>query len=194
MTVQLSERAKELIPKSRIVSFATWKNLRSDETIHIFQQADDEGRYLTDEDVEKITAISPETSASVARGILLREKAVEIVDKAREAVLVKYPNITAAGGELYPKERAEACWRDFWHFLRCITYGITGNSTEFTSAEGLKNMQLLYEELRVPLPAMICGLEELKSASLEEFKGEEKEAIAPYFDRLIAALKSFQES
>jgi len=194
MTVQLSERAKQLIPKSRIVSFATWKNLRSDETIQIFQLADDEGRYLTDEDLEKIKAISPEISASAERGKLLREKAAEIVDKARAAVLAKYPNITAAGGELYPKERAEACWRDFWHFLRCITYGIAGNSKEFTSAEGLKNMQLLYEELRVPLPAMICGLEQLKSSSLEEFEGEEREAIAPYFDRLIAALKSFQKS
>ncbi|MDY6803690.1 MAG: phycobilisome protein [Cyanobacteriota bacterium] len=194
MSVKLTERAKELIPKSRIVSFATWKNKHSDEAIQIFQQADDEGRYLTDEDLEKIKAISPEKSSSLERAKLLRDKATEIVDKARAKVLEVYPNITAPGGELYPSERAEACWRDFWHFLRCITYGIAGNSSEFTSAEGLKNMELLYQELQVPLPAMIKGLESLKSYSLEEFKAEEKEAIAPYFDRLIAALKSFQKS
>ena len=50
MTIQLSERAKQLIPKARIVSFATWKNLYSDEVIAIFQQADNQSRYLTDED------------------------------------------------------------------------------------------------------------------------------------------------
>jgi len=194
MTLQLSERAKELIPKSRIVSFATWKNLHSEEAIQIFQQADDEGRYLTDEDLERIKAISPETSSSLELAKLLREKAPEIVDKARIKVLAVYPNITATDGELYPKERAEACWRDFWHFIRCITYGIAGNSTEFTSAEGLKNMQLLYQELGVPLPAMICGLEGLKNHSLELFKAEEKEAIAPYFDHLIELLKSFSNS
>lgn len=192
MTLQLTERAKELIPKSRIVSFATWKNLLSDEAISIFQQADDEGRYLTDEDFDKIKTLSPEISSSLDRAKLLGEKASEIVDKARTEVLATYPNITAAGGELYPQERAEACWRDFWHFLRCITYGIAGNSTAFTSAEGLKNMESLYQELQVPLPAMICGLENLKSSSLEQFNAEEKEAIAPYFDSLIEALKSFK--
>jgi allophycocyanin-B len=51
MSSQLSERAKQLIPKARIVSFANWQGLYTDEVLQIFQQADDEGRYLTDEDL-----------------------------------------------------------------------------------------------------------------------------------------------
>lgn len=187
----ISERAKQLIPKARIVSFATWKGCHSESTIQIFQQADEQGRYLNDEDLGQIKTLSPETSAAVEIAKLLREKAPLIVEQARAQVLANYPNITEPGGELYPPVRAEACWRDFWHFLRCITYGIAGNSPEFTSQTGLENMRLLYEELRVPLPAMICGLENLKIYSLQLFNHQEQELIAPYFDHLINQLKQF---
>ena len=192
MSSQLSERAKKLIPLARIVSFATWKSLYSEEVIQIFQQADDQGRYLSDEDLEQIKGISLDTSSSVKRARLLREKASEIVAQAREQVLATYPQITQPGGDLYPPERAETCWRDFWHFLRCITYGIAGNNPQFTSESGLENMRLLYQELSVPLEAMICGLENLKTISLQQFKPEEQGELTPYFDHLIMALKQFQ--
>lgn len=191
MSIQLSEKAKQLIPKSRIVSFANWKDLYSGEVLQIFQQADDEGRYLSDEDLAQIQALTPNRQLGVERAKLLREQANSLVAKAREQVLNTYPQITQPGGGLYPAERAEACWRDFWHFLRCITYGIAGNQPEFTSAEGLENMRLLYEELRVPLDAMVCGLEHLKTYSLQQFSPEEKPELTPYFDHLIHHLKDF---
>jgi allophycocyanin-B len=51
MTIQLSEKAKELIPKARIVSLAAWKNSHSPAEIQLIQAADDAGRYLADEDL-----------------------------------------------------------------------------------------------------------------------------------------------
>jgi hypothetical protein len=191
MNSQLSERAKQLIPKARIVSFANWKDLYTDEVLQVFQQADDEGRYLTDEDLAQIQAISPNQTLAVERAKLLREQADLLVTQAREQVLATYPQITQPGGGLYPPVRAESCWRDFWHFLRCITYGIAGNNPEFTSEEGLANMQLLYQELQVPLDAMICGLEHLKIYSLQQFPSEESQELTPYFDHLIHHLKGF---
>jgi hypothetical protein len=191
MNTQLSERAKQLIPKARIVSFASWKDLYSDEVLQIFQQADDEGRYLTDEDLAQIQALTSNSPSTVERAKLLRNQVNSLVAKAREQVVATYPQITQPGGGLYPAERAEACWRDFWHFLRCITYGIAGNNTNFTSTEGLENMRLLYEELQVPLDAMICGLEHLKTYSLQQFSPEEQPELTPYFDHLIHHLQRF---
>jgi allophycocyanin-B len=188
--MQLSDRARQLIPKARIVSFATWTNDYPTQVIAIFQKADDEGRYLTDEDIEQIKTLSPSLSSSLEKAKLLREKAPDIVSKARQKMLEQFPNISQPGGELYPPERAEACWRDFWHFLRCISYGIAGEKTQFTSQEGLSNMQLLYEELRVPLEAMIVGLENLKLFGLKEFQGSKNSAL--YFDCLIANMRQFQ--
>ena len=73
----------------------------------------------------------------------------------------------------------------------CITYGIAGQQIPYTSAEGLENMRLLYQELQVPLGAMISGLEALKQYSLEYFSDSEKNAITPYFDHLITVMKKF---
>ncbi len=188
----LTERAKQLIPKARIVSFASWKEVYPEQVIAIFQQADDGVCYLTDSDLEQIKTLSPQTTEDLEKAKILREKAKEIVEQARKKVLEKFPSITQPGGELYPPERAEACWRDYWHFLRCITYGIAASMSEFTSQEGLKNMQLLYEELKVPLPAMVLGLEYLKVFSLEQIFPQEKETISAYFDHLINQMKKFQ--
>ncbi|PSF39079.1 phycobilisome protein [Aphanothece hegewaldii CCALA 016] len=189
--MQLSERAKELIVKSRIVSFSHWKDSYSDEVISIFQKADDQGIYLSDSDSEHIKMLSPETATGLAKAQLLRDKAPEIIAKARQKVLETFPNITEPGGDLYPPARAEACWRDYWHFLRCITYGIAASKIEYTSQEGLNNMQLLYEELRVPLEAMVLGLSNLKVFGLQEFTEDEQVNLSPYFEHLISAMKQF---
>ncbi|MFB2978915.1 phycobilisome protein [Microseira sp. BLCC-F43] len=200
MNPALSEAVKELIKKARIVSFSGWEATHPPGIIPLFQAADDEGRYLTDEDLQQIQNLSPATSDLIGVAKLLRDRVTEIVDEAREVVLTTFPDITQPGGGLYPAPRAEACWRDFWHFLRCITYGIAGNNAEYTSDTGLHYMKMLYQELQVPLEAMVVGLEGIKTASLKRIDGEGEDAIAsacrrhiaPYFDHLIERLKSFR--
>jgi Phycobilisome protein len=189
---QLSEKVRELIQKARIVSFSTWQDTHSAAAIQYFQAADDQGRYLTDEDLQQIQAIAPTSSKLISVAALLRDRVVEIVDEARAQVLATFPGITQPGGGLYPAERAEACWRDFWHFLRCITYGIAGHHTDYTSPAGLEAMQSLYQELQVPLKAMVVGLEGIKASSLKRAEPEQQAALAPYFDRLIEQLKQFR--
>jgi hypothetical protein len=193
MALQLSEKVKELIQKARIVSFATWQDTHSAEMIQRFQTADDQSRYLNDEDFEDLAAHSTDPEQVMAAK-LLRDRVQEIVDEARSGVLEKFPDIMEPGGGLYPAERATACWRDFWHFLRCITYGIAGQRTDYTSAEGLHHMQLLYQELQVPLEAMVVGLEGIKAASLRRVAAEQRSKLVPYFDQLIMQLKQFNSS
>lgn len=191
MSPQFSKAAKELIAKARIVSFASWKHSHPAAMIQRFQAADGQGCYLTDEDLQQVRALSPDTSILIPIAQLLRDQAAEIVAEAREQVLATYPDIVKPGGGLYPPERAETCWRDFWHFLRCITYGIAGHSTQYTSSEGLHYMQLLYQELQVPLDAMVMGLENIKVASLQRVDTQQE--IAPYFDHLIVQLSHFRD-
>jgi Phycobilisome protein len=181
LMTQLSEKVQVLIQKARIVSFQTWTDIYPGEVLDRFQAAEDQSRYLTDEDLALIR--SPDEAAIK----LLRDRAPEIVDQAREQVLNTFPNITQPGGGLYPAMRADACWRDFWQFLRCITYGIAGNRTDYTSADGLHHMNLLYQELQVPLDAMVVGLEGIKQASLSRVDAD----LAPFFDRLIDQLRQF---
>ncbi len=187
----LSDKVKELIKKSRIVSFATWQSKYSAQVIEIFQKADDEGRYLRDRDLQQLNKLAPELEESLEQAKLLRDQASDLVDQARKEVLAAYPNITEPGGGLYPPMRAEACWRDFWHFLRCISYGIAGVSIDYISEKGISFMEQLYQELQVPLDAMVLGLENLKFYSLQEFAAEKKSDLEPYFEQLINQLKQF---
>ena len=190
---QLSDRVKELIIKARIVSFDTWTSTHTPELIQRFQTADDERQYLTDEDLMAIREAAPDMGEFLDVVTMLRDRAPEIVDEARAAVLVQFPTILEPGGGLYPPMRAEACWRDFWQFLRCITYGIAGKHSTYTSKEGLHYMNLLYQELQVPLDAMIVGLENIKQASLKRLESSElQHALVPYFDHLIEELRQFQ--
>ncbi len=187
----LSDKVKELIKKSRIVSFAAWEEKYPDSAIAIFQEADDRGEYLSDEAIEQLKAIAPNCQDSLEQAKILRDNVNTIVSQARGEILATYPQITEPGGGLYPPVRAEACWRDFWHFLRCISYGIALQCVEYTSPEGLGYMKELYQELQVPLDAMVLGLENLKFYSLKQFATEQQASLAPYFNHLIGEMKQF---
>jgi Phycobilisome protein len=76
--------------------------------------------------------------------------------------------------------------------LRCATYGIAGGRVDYTSDVGLHNMDLLYQELQVPLAAMVLGLQELKVASLARIEPDNRASLVPYFDRLISKLQEFK--
>ena len=193
---QLSERAQQLIPKARIVSFDGWTV--GEEAIARLQTADDEKQYLSDQDLAILSqAVSTDpafsTSSLAPSAVVkqLRDQAADIVDEARAEVLQAFPGILEPGGGLYPPQRAEACWRDFWHFLRCITCGIAGQQQHYTSPDGLTAMRQLYAELSVPLPAMVAGVKGIKKASLSRFPAEDQAALAPYFDHLITQLANF---
>lgn len=187
MAPSLSPRVKELIDKARIVSVTGWQDQFSGDAIASLQAADDERVYLDD------ALLNDMPAGAIARR--LRDHASAIVDTARAQVLQQFPGITEPGGGLYPAVRAEACWRDFWHFLRCITYGIAAQRTDYTSASGLSYMEQLYQELQVPLDAMVYGLQALKTASkqqLAQVTAAADEQVDPYFDHLIQALSQFQ--
>lgn len=186
MPLQLSERAQALIKQARIVSFESWPHPAA--AIAIFQAADDQGRYLTQADLQQLRALVPQLATFYPSVEQLHQQATEIVDQARAELLAQSPALIQPGGGLYPAERSAACWRDFWHFLRCISYGIAAQQTHYTSPAGLEAMRLLYQELSVPLDAMTIGLAGLKTASLQRLQQPE---LAPYFDHLMQQMSQF---
>ena len=193
MAIEMSDAVKDLIQKARIMDLSRWRPSHPPESITVFQVADDERRYLTDEDFAEISRLAPKMAVLVSTAIALRDQAKEIVDEARSKTLAQYPGITEAGGRLFPAERAEACWRDFWHFLRSIHYGIAGGRREYTSQLGLHHMEALYKELLVPIDAMTSGLKYLKESSLARLDAETGAIVGPYFDHLILHMDHFDE-
>ncbi len=192
----LRPEIQALIVKARIMDFAPWHHTHPQPAIARFQAADDQRLYLTDAELAELATLVPDRAALLPVAQLLRDRAADIVDTARSGVLEQFPAILAVGGGLYPPERADACWRDFWQFLRCVSYGIAAGQTEYTSTTGLAAMQQLYVALAVPLDAMIVGLEGLKTASTNQVADQlgspDGAALAPYFDHLIDCLNQFR--
>ena len=112
----------------------------------------------------------------------------------KKKLLKKMPNITEPGGSLYPKERAEACWRDCFHFARISIYGTAAGDAEIINQESLIAIQELYAILNVPVNALTICLKELqlncgefyeKSASKKDFL-----ILNSCFDQLIKTMKN----
>lgn len=188
----LTDRIKDLIARARIVSFAGWEATHPSAAIKIFQAAEQARVYLTDADYQQLAELAPQAASLISVSKLLRDRVDEIVAEARAEVYDRFPDIAAPGGSLYPTERAEACWRDFWHYLRVISYGIAGGYPQYTSPDGLASMRSLYQELAVPLDAMAVGLTGLKSASLRRIDPSQHAIVSPYFDHLIDRLQEFK--
>ena len=178
--------------RAQILGFDAWDSNFSAELIQCFQTANEQGRFLTDEDLALIWGAGTAPQMVTAAIQRLRDQAQDIVSEARTAILTTFPGIAQAGGSLYPEIRSEACWRDLLQFLRCITFGIAGGYTSYTSADGLHYLQLLYQELNVPLEAMLVGLKGLKTASLKRIDSAAHSMISPYFDHLIDQLQQFE--
>ena len=87
---------------------------------------------------------------------------LNLINEAKDNLLKKLPEITEQGGSLYPKERAEACWRDCFEFARISIYGTAAGETNITDEEGLEAVQELYSMLEVPVDALAICLKELQ--------------------------------
>ncbi|HAN46395.1 MAG TPA: phycobilisome protein [Cyanobacteria bacterium UBA8156] len=167
--MELSARAQELLPLAHMPDLALLPP--------VVAIADREQRFLTDAELAQL----PERHRAAVQA--LREQATVLVEQARAEVLAQFPGIAGPGGDLYPEARAAACWRDLWHFLRCIAYTVAADQPDAFDGPGLAAMAALYRELRVPLPAMVVGVQSLQHHS--------PAALAPFFATALQRLERF---
>ena len=156
----------------------------------VLYQADREGRFLEPDDLRPLAPFRRDP-ALVKTLEILRDQAEDIVNAARSDLLTQFPGLTKPGGGLYPEGRAIACWRDLWHFLRCITYGIAIGHSRYTNAHSLGRLRQLYAKLEVPLEPMVFALVHLKRHSLARLSPQQAAQQAPFFDHLIDQLRAF---
>ena len=142
--------------------------------------------------VDELKAVCDCCKTSEYAVALLIAESSQVVDAARQQLLEHQPHLILPGGELYPENRAEACWRDCQQFLRVIIYGVACNCTEITDADGMAALRQLYELMEVPIPAMMYALNQMRSLTTRalETSGHIRElaCLNLAFDNLIEAL------
>ena len=123
---------------------------------------------------------------------LLIAESNQVIDKVRRQLLAQQPQLTLAGGELYPEPRAEACWRDCQQFLLVIIYGVACDCTEITDLAGMSALRQLYKEMEVPIPAMMYVLAQMRTLTTQLLEtsghGHEATCLDKAFDNLCNAL------
>jgi hypothetical protein len=151
-----------LIDKARILGL-TYDNTIPDDLRAIYHTADNIRRPLSAVELEKVCSFSGIDSTPIQH---LQEKAPAIVTAVKKRLLAEEPELIQIGGALYPEVRAQACWRDCWHFLRIAIYALAADRTEFTHRPGVNGLGDLYRELNVPIASMARALSHLRNESV----------------------------
>jgi len=151
-------------------------------TRRILEGADQAQRQLTNAELARICQISG-IDQSLPGSLIQRSD--QLVNQAREHLVKTQPHLVQPGGALYPQDRAEACWRDCWNFLRVITYAVACNQSCFTNPSGMAALRELYRRMNVPIEGMNIALDQLKARALEGVsRSNEQQLISDCFQHL----------
>ena len=133
-------------------------------TRSIVERADQAQRQLSSDELTTICQVSG-IDVSLADNLIQRSD--QLVNQARAHLIATQPHLVQPGGALHPEDRAEACWRDCWNFLRVITYAVACNQSCFTNPSGMAALRELYRRMNVPIEGMNIALDQLKEKALE---------------------------
>ena len=155
-------------------------------TRSILERADQAQRQLTSDELSTIHQVSG-IDGSLADNLIQRSD--HLVNQARAHLLETQPHLVQPGGALHPEDRAEACWRDCWNFLRVITYAVACNQSCFTNPSGMAALRELYRRMNVPIEGMNIALGQLKEKALEGVsRSNDRQLIRDCFQHLHAEL------
>ena len=160
-----SQRIKDLALRSKVCGLSEDPGL----PLHLrelIQVADQSKRLLHDDEIKLCCDWSGEEAAPLTE---LHRHVSDLVNKARADLLKEQPELVQPGGKLFPEDRAEACWRDCFHFLRVSIYGAALRRTAITDPNGMHSLAELYALLDVPVPALLLALERLRQHSVAAY-------------------------
>lgn len=184
MSSASAERIKQLARESKVCGLSgdpsLPENLRD-----LIHEADQSKRLLTDEEIQECCDWSGLEAAPLTA---LQGQVSELVDQARADLLKDQPQLVQPGGQLFPQERAEACWRDCFHFLRVSLYGTALRRADVTDSDGMRCLAQLYALLAVPVPALLLALDCLRLHSVARYRnlgaGADAEALGDALSHL----------
>ena len=155
-------------------------------TRSIVERADQAQRQLSSDELTTICQVSG-IDVSLADNLIQRSD--QLVNQARAHLIATQPHLVQPGGALHPEDRAEACWRDCWNFLRVITYAVACNQSCFTNPSGMAALRELYRRMNVPIEGMNIALGQLKEKAMEGVsRSNDRQLITDCFRHLHAEL------
>ena len=184
------EDLQSLVEKAHVCGLQTHHNVPHTSQ-QIIAKADQAKRLLTSSELVDLCSKSGIRSEIIQ---LVIDHAPHYVDQSKTVLTAEQPFLFKEGGALYPAERATACWRDCWNFLRVATYAAATNTAQCTDPQGLEAVHSLYALLGVPLQGMTVALDTLSNLITSDIQkrhgidAQEALCFKAAFDHLNAAL------
>ena len=165
MSAPSSDTIRELAAKAQVLGLPQQPHL-SQSSRELLQQADQERRLLSSSEIQSLCQLSGVMAAPLEQ---LQARAQPLVDQARHDLLEAQPHLVKPGGALYPEHRAEACWRDCFHFLRVCCYAVAVAQPKFTNPQGMAALGELYAALGVPVDGLLLALARLQELATKSY-------------------------
>ena len=165
MSAPSSDTIRQLAVKAKVLGLPQQPHL-SQSSRELLQQADQERRLLSSSEIQSLCQLSGVMAAPLEQ---LQARAQPLVDQARHDLLEAQPHLVKPGGALYPEHRAEACWRDCFHFLRVCCYAVAVAQPKFTNPQGMAALGELYAALGVPVDGLLLALARLQELATKSY-------------------------
>ncbi|MBD2415169.1 MAG: phycocyanin subunit beta [Desmonostoc geniculatum HA4340-LM1] len=164
----------------------------------VVSQADTRGEYLSDAQLDALSAIVADGNKRADAVNRITSNASAIVAAAVRDLWAEQPQLITPGGNAYTSRRAAACIRDLDIILRYVTYAIFAGDSSVLDDRALNGLRETYLALGTPGASVAVGINKLKDASLKivsDTNGITRgdcsaliSEIASYFDRAAAAV------
>ena len=186
MSEPSSQAIRQLAAKAQVLGLPQLTSL-SHNTRTLLQRADQGRRLLTPDEIHNLCQQSGVLAAPLQA---LQNQAQHLVDQARQHLLLAKPELVKPGGALYPEHRAEACWRDCFHFLRVCCYAVAAGQPKFTNPQGMAALGELYAALGVPVDGLLLALESLQQLACQSYSQTAPQTDVGLLDAAFAELRS----
>ena len=186
MSAPTNDTIRQLAAKAQVLGLPQQPNLR-ESCRQLLQHADEERRLLSSSDIQHLCQESGVIAAPLEQ---LQGQAHQLVDQARHDLLEAQPHLVKPGGALYPEHRAEACWRDCFHFLRVCCYAVAVAQPKFTNPQGMAALGELYAALGVPVDGLLLALARLQELGAQSYSESAPSSDVTLLDEAFCELRS----
>ena len=159
---------KALIAKAQVCGLHHHPKINQ-QSRQLIKTADQEKRMLNSVEIESICTQAGTNQRAIS---LTTCEAANYVDRCKQTLQTRQGHLFEEGGALYPTERADACWRDCWNFLRVASYAMASDTPECTDAEGIQAVRQLYTLMNVPAVGMTLALQTLSQLVTTDLQKE----------------------
>lgn len=153
----------------------------------IINPADEKGRYLEGNDLDKLKQYLQSGALRVKAASQIGVNVDSIISKTVEKSLL-YGDITLPGGNMYPTRRYAACLRDLTYFLRYATYAMLAADPSILDERVLNGLKETYSSLGVPIEPTIQAIQAMKEVVTQRVGAEAGQEMDVYLDHIISGL------